>query len=236
MALRYGRPTCWMASPLGRRMGAKVTRAAIEAWEAPLLNGRDAALAAARQALGVAAYLRTVRSYGWRPVAADRIAEAGLLRRAVAVGRLGQRVVDVAPLTVPVRHYLSATAKWDGEHVGSTRQLTFCGDLVVYPRTPNEYDAYVIANYGPPKLVSCAACIRAYQQYRPERALWDEDELDLMDKRKCSWQTAYGMPGMEYCESPLGARDPYCREHMADLKEQERSFWVALHSGDDHGA
>lgn len=56
----------------------------------------------------------------------------------------------------------------------------------------------------------------------PDR--WDADEKALFDAGKCSWQIAYGGPGLgpQFCERPSrpAASFGYCAEHEAELLEE----------------
>jgi hypothetical protein len=53
----------------------------------------------------------------------------------------------------------------------------------------------------------------------PDR--FTEEEAALFRDGKCGWQTAYGMPGTEYCGQPSqpGASFGHCPEHNEEMLE-----------------
>jgi len=73
-----------------------VAHVAIQAWESPLLSGQDAALRYARRTVTIARMVRQARPIAWQSTHAHLLIEAGNLRRALASGRVGMRVLERA--------------------------------------------------------------------------------------------------------------------------------------------
>ena len=54
------------------------------------------------------------------------------------------------------------------------------------------------------------------------RSRFTDTEWELYEAGKCCWQTAYGLPWMEWCGQPSmpDQQFGYCREHDRELREQ----------------
>lgn len=64
---------------------------------------------------------------------------------------------------------------------------------------------------------------------REEMGEWPDQELANVAAGLCSYQTAYGMPHIEYCDYPvLDQTTLYCAHHLRDLREDYRAAAGAI--------
>jgi hypothetical protein len=79
------------------------------------------------------------------------------------------------------------------------------------------WEAHGNGTLNPSLLGAHYRCVTPYTD--PDR--FTEEEKALFDQGKCPWQTAYGLPGTEYCGKPSksGASFGHCDEHDEEMAE-----------------